>query len=91
MKRRHLLFLAGATGASSLTIGSGAFTSSTSQRGVNINIVSDDQAPVGYAIQSDQETAEGTPVITVPVGERQTIPLVRIQNRLTGAAPSVVV
>ncbi|MGQ3331125.1 hypothetical protein [Halorubrum sp. FL23] len=86
MKRRHLLSLAGATGASSLTVGSGAFTSSTTQRGVNINVVPDGQAPVGYAIQSDQETADGTPVITVPVAERQTIPLVKIQNRLTGAA-----
>lgn len=86
MKRRHLLFLTGVTGASSLTVGSGAFTSSTAQRGVNVNIVPDGQAPVGYVVQSDQETADGTPVITVPIGDRQTIPLVRIQNRLAGAA-----
>lgn len=53
MKRRKFILLLGGTSAGALTVGSGTFSSAAAERGVNISIVPDNQAFVGYEVQGD--------------------------------------
>ena len=78
MKRRSLiLLLGGASGGGALAIGSGAFSSGAAERGVNVGVVPDDQAYVGYEIQGDGDS--DPPEIVVTAGEYEE--LVRVKNR----------
>lgn len=71
MKRRTLILLFGGGSSGALTLGSGAFSSARMDRGVDVDVVPDDQALVGYSTPADGET----------VSEGDEIPLVRIENR----------
>jgi hypothetical protein len=53
MKRRNLILLLGGTGSAALSTGTGAFSSMEAERGVEVNVVDDDVAYVGYS-ESDK-------------------------------------
>ena len=73
----------GGTGVGGLTLGSGAFSSMTAERGVTVDIAPDDEALVGYEIRKDVEAGEGEsqfPEITITAGDKKRT-LVTILNR----------
>ena len=75
MKRRKFILLLGGTSAGALTVGSGAFSSGAAKRSINVGVVPDDHAYVGYEIQGDSNPPE----IVVTAGEYEE--LVRGKNR----------
>ena len=77
MERRKFILILGGTSAGALTVGSGAFSSGAAERGVNVGVVPDDQAFVGYEIQGDGDS--NPPEIVVTAGEYEE--LVRVTNR----------
>lgn len=48
MKRRNLILLLGGASSGAMSIGTGAFSSMEADRGVEVNVVEDDEAFVGY-------------------------------------------
>lgn len=73
----------GGTGVGSLTLGSGAFSSMTAERGVTVDVAPDDEALVGYEIRKDAEAGESEsqlPEITTTAGDKKRT-LVTILNR----------
>ena len=76
MKRRKFILLLGSTSAGALTVVSGAFSSTAAERGVNVDVVPDEDAYVGYEIQGDGDS--DPPEIVVTAGESEE--LVRITN-----------
>ncbi|QZA88509.1 hypothetical protein K0C01_12120 [Salinarchaeum sp. IM2453] len=81
MKRRRILLLLGGTSAGAFTLGSGAFSSTTAERDVRIEVVSDEQAFVGYDVQGENDSDETLPKIVLDEGESE--PLVNVTNRFT--------
>jgi|AntRauMinimDraft_4_1070384.scaffolds.fasta_scaffold00056_9 hypothetical protein len=79
MKRRHLIFLLGGTSSGAMSVGTGAFSSMEAERGVEVNVVPDDEAYVGY-----DNPSEGQDAVSVSDGE--SIELVLIKNRFSGDA-----
>ena len=77
MKRRNLLLLLGGGGSAALSTGTGAFSSMEAERSVEVNVVSDSEAFVGYHTPN---TDDGT----VQNGDR--ITLVEIRNRFSEEA-----
>lgn len=80
----------GVTSAGALTLGSGAFTSTTADRGVSANVVSDDEALVGYKIRADKgadDSESSYPEIVVTAGEsEERTSLVTVVDRFGGAS-----
>lgn len=72
MKRRNLLLLLGGTGSAALSTGTGAFSSASADRSVEVSVVEDKNAYVGYAVPRDRQ-------ISATEGDRVT--LVRIRNQ----------
>ena len=74
MKRRNLILLLGGASSGALSVGTGAFSSAQVERGVNVNVVEDDRALVGYTSPSD---------LTVPddADDDGTLTLVTVQNQ----------
>jgi len=54
MKRRTLILLLGGTSSGAMSVGTGAFSSVEAERGVEVNVVDDDEAYLGIAV--DEET-----------------------------------
>ena len=81
VKRRRILLLLGGTSAGAFTLGSGAFSSTTAERDVRIEVVSDEQAFVGYDVQGENDSDETLPKIVLDEGESE--PLVNVTNRFT--------
>ncbi|WP_200530318.1 hypothetical protein [Halorubrum sp. LN27] len=75
MKRRTLILLLGGGGSAALSTGTGAFSSATAERGVEVSVVDDEEAYVGYATPE----VNGNNELVAPVGKRVT--LVRVTNR----------
>ena len=48
MKRRHVILMLGGASSGALSVGTGAFSSARMERGVNVNVVDDESAFVGY-------------------------------------------
>ena len=71
MKRRQLILMLGGSSAGAMTIGSGAFSSAQMERGVNVSVVDDESAFVGYETPSDEDV----------VSEGDKITLVEVRNR----------
>lgn len=71
MKRRQLILMLGGSSAGAMTIGSGAFSSAQMERGVNVSVVDDESAVVGYETPSDEDV----------VSEGDKITLVEVRNR----------
>ena len=71
MKRRNLILLLGGASSGAMTVGTGAFSSAQVERGVEVNVVDDEDAFVGYETPRDGST--------VSDGER--ITLVEVRNR----------
>jgi len=87
MKRRTLILMLGGTSAGALTFGSGAFRSTTAERGVNIDVVPDDQGLVGYEVREDvvaDESKSEFPEVVVASGENVEQTLVTVVNRFGG-------
>lgn len=63
MKRRTLILLFGGGSSSALTLGSGAFSSANMDRGINVDVVSDDEALVGYESSDITVTGDETVVL----------------------------
>jgi hypothetical protein len=82
MKRRNLILILGGTSVGSLTIGSGAFSSVTADRDVDINTVPDNQALVGYEVKADEDSDGDLPEIVFTSGESEKRTLVRVKNRV---------
>lgn len=85
MKRRHLILMLGGTSASALTLGNGAFNSANAKRDVNVEVVPDDEAMIGYEVREDVEgdlSESGFPEFVVTAGENEERTLVRVTNRL---------
>ena len=74
MKRRNFILLLGGGGSAALSTGTGAFSSMEAERGVEVNVVDDSEAFVGY---HTPEQNDGT----VKNGDR--ITLVEIRNRFS--------
>ena len=70
MKRRNLILLLGGASSGALTVGTGAFSSAQVERGVNVNVVEDDEAFVGYDSGDAKEATDG-----------ETLELVTVENR----------
>jgi hypothetical protein len=71
MKRRNLILLLGGASSGAMSVGTGAFSSMEAERGVEVNVVEDDEAFVGYETPSDGTTVSNGDEIT----------LVRVENR----------
>jgi len=85
MKRRDLILMLGGASGGALTLGSGAFSSTSTKRDVNIDVVPDDRAIVGYKIREDVEgsnSKSGYPEFTITSGESKEETLVRVKNQL---------
>ena len=82
MKRRNLILLLGGTGSAALGTGTGAFSSASADRSVEVSVVEDENAYVGYkalpevAEQTDDDEKKS---ITVEDGDR--VKLLKIENR----------
>ena len=76
-KRRNFILLLDGTSTGTLTVGSSAFSSGAAERGINVGVVPDDHAYVGYEIQGDGDS--NPPEIVVTAGEYEE--LVRVTNR----------
>ncbi|WP_058366834.1 hypothetical protein [Haloparvum sedimenti] len=63
MKRRTLILLFGGGSSGALTLGSGAFSSASMDRGVDVDVVSDDKAVVGYESSDISVTGDDTVVL----------------------------
>ncbi|MFO8115395.1 MAG: hypothetical protein R6U01_08560 [Halorubrum sp.] len=79
MKRRTLILLLGGASSGAMSVGTGAFSSMEAERGVEVNVVSDDQAFVGYDNPSNGKNA-------VSVSDGESIELVVVKNRFSGDA-----
>ena len=86
MKRRNLILLLGGTGSAALSTGTGAFSSASADRSVEVSVVEDESAYVGYEalpeVEEDEEQGGGgqdKKSITVEDGDRVT--LLRVANR----------
>lgn len=83
MKRRNLILLLGGTGSAALTTGTGAFSSASADRSVEVSVVEDENAYVGYkALPEVEELSDDDrekKSITVEDGDRVT--LLRVANR----------
>ncbi|MGM0448403.1 MAG: hypothetical protein ACQERM_09170, partial [Methanobacteriota archaeon] len=84
MKRRNLILLLGGTGSAALGTGTGAFSSASADRSVEVSVVEDENAYVGYMALPEVEElsdddAEDKKSITVEDGDRVT--LLRVANR----------
>ncbi|WP_281194874.1 hypothetical protein [Halorubrum sp. F4] len=75
MKRRNLILLLGGASSGAMSVGTGAFSSMEAERGVSVDVVSDDQAFVGY--RSDDRTLPND------LNDDGTIDLVTVTNRFT--------
>lgn len=76
----------GGTSVGALTLGSGAFSSTTAERGVNVNVVTDDKALVGYEVREDigqDDSESGFPELVVMAGENGNRTLVTVTNRFS--------
>ncbi|MDB2223861.1 hypothetical protein PM023_04130 [Halorubrum ezzemoulense] len=69
MKRRTLILLLGGASSGAMSVGTGAFSNVSAERGVSVNVVEDDEAYLGL-----NQTAN-----LVPLGEQTDV--VRIQNQ----------
>lgn len=67
MKRRNLILLLGGASSGAMSVGTGAFSSMEAERGVEVNVVEDRFAYVGYRTPSDGETVLGGDSITLVV------------------------
>src|SRR6056297_2519776 len=72
MQRRNLILLLGGTGSAALGTGTGAFSSASADRSVEVSVVEDENAYVGYAVPEDRQ-------LSATEGSRVT--LVRIRNQ----------
>ncbi|TKX85358.1 hypothetical protein EXE43_14040 [Halorubrum sp. SS5] len=86
MKRRNLILLLGGTGSAALSTGTGAFSSASADRSVEVSVVEDENAYVGYMalpeVEEDEEQSdddEEKKSITVKDGDR--VALLRVANR----------
>ena len=89
MRRRDLILLLGGTSAGALTLGSGAFSSTTADRSVRVDVVPDDQALVGYEVNEDvtrDESESGFPELLATAGENEVRTVATVTNRLSGNA-----
>jgi hypothetical protein len=74
----------GGTSAGALTLGSSAFSSATTEREVNVDVVPDAEAMVGYEIRKDVEADKSEsqfPELTVTAGKGKERTLVTVLNR----------
>ena len=84
MKRRTLILLLGGGGSAALSTGTGAFSSASADRSVEVSVVEDENAYVGYmALPEVEELSDDDgkekKSITVEDGDRVT--LLRVANR----------
>ena len=94
MKRRNFILLLGGTGSAALGTGTGAFSSASADRSVEVSVVEDGSAYVGYEALPDAGEAGGDAgdagdesdekSMTVENGER--VRLVQVTNRFPGDA-----
>lgn len=85
MKRRDLILMLGGGSGGALTLGSGAFSSTTARRDVNVDVVPDGGALVGYRVREDVErddSKSGYPEFTVTAGGSRVETLVTVTNQL---------
>lgn len=87
MKRRNLILLVGGTSVGGLIFGSGAFSSTTAVRGMNVDVVPDGEALVGYEVRADVEPEDTEsdaefPEFVVTAGKKEERTLVTVTNRL---------
>ena len=79
MKRRNLILLLGGASSGAMSVGTGAFSSMKAERGVEVSVVSDNEAFVGYDNPSNGQNA-------VSVSDGDSLELVVIKNRFSGDA-----
>ncbi|QAU12849.1 hypothetical protein EKH57_08985 [Halorubrum sp. BOL3-1] len=89
MKRRNLILLLGGGGSAALSTGTGAFSSASAERGVEVSVVDDEMAYVGYEAlpgveKDDDDNEDQKKKLTVKNGRYYA--LVRVANRFPGSA-----
>jgi len=72
MKRRNLILLLGGTGSAALGTGTGAFSSASADRSVEVSVVEDENAYVGYAVPEDGQ-------LSATEGDRVTLVVIKNQ------------
>jgi len=73
MKRRNLILLLGGASSGAMSVGTGAFSSMEAERGVEVNVVNDESAYVGYK--------EWDKTIPADLRDDGTVHLVTVTNR----------
>ena len=82
MKRRNLILLLGGASSGAMSVGTGAFSSMEAERGVEVNVVNDGSAFVGYKTPADdEETGHPDPSDPVRVESGNRTKLVTVLNR----------
>jgi len=79
MKRRNLILLLGGAGSGAMSVGTGAFSSMEAERGVEVNVVPDNEAYVRYDNPSSGQSG-------VSVSNGDLVELVVIKNKISGDA-----
>ena len=77
MRRRNLILLLGGASSGAMSVGTGAFSSMEAERGVEVNVVEDDEAFVGYETPEENENGN------VPVSDGDRLTLVTVRNRFS--------
>lgn len=89
MNRRNLILLIGGGCVGGLTAGTGAFSNGAAEREMNVDVVPDDEALVGYEVREDvsaDDSESGYPEIVVTASENEERTLATVTNRLGGHA-----
>ncbi|TKX63470.1 hypothetical protein EXE48_00325 [Halorubrum sp. ASP1] len=77
MKRRNFILLLGGASSGAMSVGTGAFSSMEAERNVELNVVDDSEAFIGY--ETPEENADGK----VPVSSGDRLTLVTVRNRFS--------
>ncbi|TKX50954.1 hypothetical protein EXE49_04810 [Halorubrum sp. ASP121] len=85
MKRRNLILLLGGGGSAALSTGTGAFSSASADRSVEMSVVEDENAYVGYKalpeVKEDKEQSDDKEKKSITVEDGDRVTLLRVANR----------
>jgi hypothetical protein len=91
MKRRNLILLLGGTGSAALSTGTGAFSSASADRSVEVSVVEDENAYVGYMAlpeveEDENDDGDGGERKQLRVEDGTYYALVRVLNQFPNSA-----
>jgi hypothetical protein len=81
MKRRHAILLFGGASAGALSVGTGAFSSVEAERGMEVNVVDDDEAYLGLEQVSEYVPSDDNGIQTDESTDHDPNDVVRVTNK----------